>query len=277
MPQWITVGGEYDFLAGEAADLPGDPVEVGRELLRLGVLVGPVRVVGVGVKGEPQPIGVVPPFALVAVGEHREVEPVPRREIDVEDELGPEFRVEALEHLQVEAVEERGVLLLGDVPEEKAVVIDRKPVPRPRVPVPDDPHPVLPAAGAAIRGGDDLRFLVLEEDLGDEGIARLRGGAAVHRHPVPQGRFAPHLDLQAAVGLPAQPAVQNGAVERLVDPERLRWPRRGRPSRCQHGARRPGGHDLEELSAVRFHIRDRVAAHRSSPVAGAWTPAPIAG
>ena len=56
------------LLPGETADLGRDEVEVRQQPLGRSVLVRPVRHVGIGVERQLQPVGVVAPLALVAVG-----------------------------------------------------------------------------------------------------------------------------------------------------------------------------------------------------------------
>ena len=70
-----------DVLAGLRA------AEIGDQLFGWGVLIGPGRLVGVGVEGELHPVGIVTPLTLVAVGELGEREIVARRVVDVDREL----------------------------------------------------------------------------------------------------------------------------------------------------------------------------------------------
>ena len=94
-----------DFLARETDNLFVDQLQIGNQFFWRSVLVRPRWRIGVRVKGDLQPTGVVLPFGLVTIGKLPQRKPICRREVDVQDELGFVFCVKATEHLEIETVE----------------------------------------------------------------------------------------------------------------------------------------------------------------------------
>jgi len=131
---------------GESVNLLGHLIEIGDQFLRGHILIRAIRLIRVGVESQLEPVRTVAPLAFVAVGELSQVEAIGRCVVDVDAELDPVVPVQLAEHRQIERIEKRAVLLLVDIAQKEAVVIDRETVPGKRMPVPDDTHPILEAA-----------------------------------------------------------------------------------------------------------------------------------
>ena len=207
------------LLPCEAHDLLGHQVEVAEQLVGRGILVGPVRLVRVRVERQLNPLRRGLPLRTVSVTELGQLEVVAGGVVDVEHELRAVLLVQVPQPREIEALEERVVLLLRQVPEEEAVVVDGEPVAGLGVPIPQHAHPVLRLARAAHGPSDDVRLPLCERDFGPEPLAVALGRHAVDRHHVVQPGPAAHMDREASVREPAGARVEHRAVEGLVDLE----------------------------------------------------------
>jgi hypothetical protein len=76
--------------------------------------------------------------------------------------------VQIAEHLQVEAVEQRPVILLGNVAEKEAIIVDGEAITRHAVSVPNDPHAVLAPIAVRFHDGNQIRLLLAQGNVGLE-------------------------------------------------------------------------------------------------------------
>ncbi len=117
------------------------------------------------VKGKLEPVGAVSPLAFVTVRKLGQFKSVFGRIIDVKNKACAVFRMELSKILQVEAVEQGGVILLRDIAQKEAVIINRESIAGLGMPVPQYLHTVLMPAEAALRDCNDLCLLFAENNF----------------------------------------------------------------------------------------------------------------
>ena len=156
----------------------------------------------------------------------------------------------------------QGIPFRGNVAENEAVVVNAKPVPRPRMAVPHHADAMFAATGHPDGDGDDVRLGSIEHDRREKPFSRTLGGHAVDGDGFIRGRGAPDGYFQTGLRRLAMAVVQHGAVERFVNPEHQRFSLftgQG-ASRSRHWA---GAHAILHQRAPQDPLRDRPAGARS--------------
>ena len=165
------------------------------------------------------------PLAFVTVGELGELEigvggelgVVGGRVVNVDRKLHAVFPVQIAEHVQIKAIEKRRIVLLRNVAQEEAIVVDRKAIPRHAVAIPYDPHAVLVPAVHPLGHGYQVRLRLAQNHLGLETISFPAARHAVDGQPVAGAGLAGNTNRQTLGCLLAVPMVQDGPVKRFED------------------------------------------------------------
>jgi hypothetical protein len=141
--------------------------------------------------------------------------------------------MQVAQELEIEAVEQGGVLLLEDIAEEEAIIINRKAIARLGIAVPEDAHLVLAAAEIAVGHSGDGVLLTAEDDLGGESWSFAMGQVSIDCYAVARGGLAADADFQAARHFLSQSPVEYRAMKGLCYPQRFG----GAPKRSERVAK----------------------------------------
>ena len=220
-------GQSVGFLAGKAVNLARHQVEVVGQPGWRGVLVGPVGELRERVEGQLQPLAVLAPLGLVAVGEVGQRKVVLRRGMEhVDGELGAVLAVQPAQAIEVEAVEERGGPAAGQIAQEEAVVVDAEAVALLRPAVPEHANAVRTGPCRALLGGADLGPGCRQVDVGRERVAGACRRVAIHQDEGARRSVSPDPEGQAMRVLATVPMAQHRAMNRIIDVDHGNLPRR---------------------------------------------------
>ena len=227
-------GGEraQQRVAGEAEDLLGDRQVVLLHLLGRRVQVRPGRLGGAGVEGEAQPVGVLLPLGVEAVGELGEVE-ARALQIDAGVHLRAVLPVHPLPESQIGMLEEGARVVVRQVAQEEDVPLQRDAVARHRIAIPAE-RQFEGACFQAVLGTHEQALMGAGENgPTDERLSLAFRRVAVHHYGGVLGRGA--LDLYL------QPLGDEQAVEAVQDRPG------GWPVNLQHQWLPPGGGSGDDM------------------------------